>query len=80
MLRPEHAICEKVMSLVCFSCGENPVESLKNKVRHICDLHQLLGRADYDRFLSRIESVRFVRFHSIAERTSSSGSVAKVVA
>lgn len=55
VLRPERTFCEKVMSLVRFSCGENPVESLKNKVRHIYDLHQLLGRTEYDRFFESDE-------------------------
>lgn len=35
-------VCEKIMSLVRFSCGDNAIESLKNKVRHTYDIHQLL--------------------------------------
>lgn len=35
-------ICEKIMSLVRFSYGENAEEDLKNKVRHTYDIHQLL--------------------------------------
>jgi len=50
VLRPERTFCEKIMSLVRFSCGENPVDSLRNKVRHIYDLHQLLECAEYVRF------------------------------
>jgi predicted nucleotidyltransferase component of viral defense system len=55
VLRPERTLCEKMMSLVRFSCGENPVESLKNKVRHIYDLYQLLEREEYDRFFESDE-------------------------
>jgi predicted nucleotidyltransferase component of viral defense system len=35
-------ICEKIMSLVRFSYGENALQDLKNKVRHTYDIHQLL--------------------------------------
>lgn len=42
VLDTRRTICEKIMSLVRFSYGENPVEDLRNKVRHTYDLHQLL--------------------------------------
>lgn len=42
VLEPKRTICEKIMSLVRFSYGENPVEDLKKKIRHTYDLHQLL--------------------------------------
>lgn len=35
-------ICEKIMSLVRFSYGENPIQQLKDKIRHTYDIHQLL--------------------------------------
>jgi predicted nucleotidyltransferase component of viral defense system len=35
-------LCEKIMSLVRFSYGDNPIEELKKKVRHIYDIHKLL--------------------------------------
>ena len=41
-LEPVRTICEKIMSLVRFSYGENPIEDLRNKIRHTYDLHQLL--------------------------------------
>lgn len=41
-LEPVRTICEKIMSLVRFSYGENPIEDLRNKIRHMYDLHQLL--------------------------------------
>jgi len=42
VLEPTRTICEKIMSLVRFSYGKNPLEDLKNKIRHTYDLHQLL--------------------------------------
>ncbi|MBS1773057.1 MAG: nucleotidyl transferase AbiEii/AbiGii toxin family protein [Bacteroidetes bacterium] len=42
VLDPERTICEKIMSLVRFSYGDNPIDDLKKKVRHTYDLHQLL--------------------------------------
>lgn len=74
VLRPERTFCEKVMSLVRFSCGENPVESLKNKVRHIYDLHQLLGRAEYDRFFESDEFEALLKQIARSDRKTLSGS------
>jgi predicted nucleotidyltransferase component of viral defense system len=42
VLAPERTLCEKIMSLVRFSYGENAIEDLKKKIRHCYDLHQLL--------------------------------------
>ena len=42
VLEPIRTICEKIMSLVRFSYGENPMADLKQKIRHTYDLHQLL--------------------------------------
>lgn len=42
VLEPIRTICEKIMSLVRFSYGQNPIEDLKKKIRHTYDLHQLL--------------------------------------
>lgn len=42
VLEPTRTICEKIMSLVRFSYGENPRDDLKQKIRHAYDLHQLL--------------------------------------
>lgn len=74
VLRPERTFCEKVMSLVRFSCGENPVESLKNKVRHIYDLHQLLGRAEYDRFFESDEFEELLKQIARSDLKTLSGS------
>lgn len=43
VLEPSRTICEKIMSLVRFSYSENPITDLKNKIRHIYDLNQLLS-------------------------------------
>ena len=42
VLNVTRTICEKIMSLVRFSYGENAIQDLKNKVRHTYDIHQLL--------------------------------------
>mgnify|MGYP000571973783 CR=1 FL=1 len=41
VLEPSRTICEKIMSLVRFSYGENPITDLKNKIRHEYDLNEL---------------------------------------
>lgn len=50
-LQPTRTICEKIMSLVRFSYGENPIDDLKKKIRHTYDLHQLLQQKEYAEFL-----------------------------
>lgn len=42
VLNPKRTFCEKIMSLVRFSYTENPIQDLRNKIRHIYDLHKLL--------------------------------------
>lgn len=54
-LGPIRTICEKIMSLVRFSYGENPIDDLKKKIRHTYDLHKLLK-----------QDVILAFFHSIA--------------
>jgi hypothetical protein len=51
-LEPTRTICEKIMSLVRFSYGSNPLEDLKKKVRHTYDLHQLLSQKEYSAFIA----------------------------
>jgi hypothetical protein len=46
-LEPIRTICEKIMSLVRFSYGENPIDDLKKKIRHTYDLHQLLKQESF---------------------------------
>ena len=50
VLEPVRTICEKIMSLVRFSYGENPVDDLKKKIRHTYDLHQLLQQEVFSEF------------------------------
>lgn len=50
VLEPIRTLCEKIMSLVRFSYGENPVEELKQKIRHSYDLHQLLKQPEFSDF------------------------------
>lgn len=38
----KRTICEKIMSLVRFSYEDDPIDSLRKKIRHTYDIHQLL--------------------------------------
>ena len=51
-LEPTRTICEKIMSLVRFSYGENPIDDLKKKIRHTYDLHQLLKQEEFSAFFN----------------------------
>ena len=42
VLEIKRTFCEKIMSLVRFSNTEKPIEDLKNKIRHVYDIHKLL--------------------------------------
>ncbi len=50
VLEPTRTICEKIMSIVRFSYGENPLDDLKKKIRHTYDLHQLLKQKEFLNF------------------------------
>jgi hypothetical protein len=50
MLAPTRTLCEKIMSLVRFSYSEKPLVNLRNKIRHIYDLHQLLQQEEISAF------------------------------
>ncbi len=50
VLEPIRTICEKIMSLIRFSYGENPIDDLKKKIRHSYDLHQLLKQDVFSEF------------------------------
>jgi hypothetical protein len=52
VLEPIRTICEKIMSLVRFSYGENPIDDLKKKIRHTYDLHQLLQQTEFVDFFN----------------------------
>ena len=47
--------CEKIMSLVRFSCGQDPIKDLNNKIRHIYDIHQLLSNNKLSEFFNSKE-------------------------
>lgn len=51
-LEPTRTICEKIMSLVRFSYGEDPIGDLKKKIRHTYDLHQLLKEKEFSNFFN----------------------------
>lgn len=55
VLDVRRTICEKVMSLVRFSYGKTPVEQLKNKIRHMYDIHQLLELEEINNFFTSNE-------------------------
>jgi hypothetical protein len=72
-LEPVRTICEKIMSLVRFSYGENPIDDLKKKIRHTYDLHQLLKQdefilffqsTDFDNMLLKVANDDIVSFRN----------------
>lgn len=44
--------CEKIMSLVRFSRTEDPITNLRNKIRHVYDIHQMLKDEEIQQFFS----------------------------
>ena len=55
--------CEKIMSLVRFSRTEEPINDLRNKIRHVYDIHQMMkdeevqqffGSGDFDEMLIKV--------------------------
>lgn len=55
VLDVRRTLCEKIMSLVRFSYTENPINDLKNKIRHTYDIHQLLKQEDIQDFFNSPE-------------------------
>ena len=51
-------ICEKIMSLVRFSRSEDPIADLRNKIRHVYDIHHLLKDEEIRQFFERYPSRR----------------------
>lgn len=41
-LNPKRTLCEKIMSLVRFSQTQEPINDLRNKIRHTYDIHLML--------------------------------------
>ena len=63
VLSPKRTFCEKIMSLVRFSYSDNPINDLRNKTRHIYDIHLLLkdtaiktffNSTDFDKMLQTV--------------------------
>ena len=52
VLEPTRTLCEKIMSMVRFSYGEDPINDLKKKIRHAYDLHQLLQQKELSEFFT----------------------------
>jgi hypothetical protein len=42
VLNPKRTLCEKIMSLVRFSQTQDPINDLRNKIRHTYDIHLIL--------------------------------------
>jgi hypothetical protein len=42
VLSKNRTFCEKIMSLVRFSRSDEPIANLRNKIRHVYDIHQML--------------------------------------
>jgi predicted nucleotidyltransferase component of viral defense system len=47
--------CEKIMSLVRFSRSEEPIDNLRNKIRHVYDIHQMLKDEEIRQFFESID-------------------------
>ncbi len=72
-LRPERTLCEKIMSLVRFSYGENPIRDLQMKIRHTYDLHKMLEDegvrsffegGEFDELINRVAQDDVVSFRN----------------
>ena len=55
VLSLERTLCEKIMSLMRFSFTEDPITDLNNKIRHIYDIHKLLGKEEINAFFQSNE-------------------------
>ncbi|WP_239023034.1 nucleotidyl transferase AbiEii/AbiGii toxin family protein [Pontibacter mangrovi] len=51
-------LCEKIMSLVRFSRSEDLIADLRNKIRHVYDIHQMLKDDELRRFFRRVSLVK----------------------
>ncbi|MFI0428263.1 nucleotidyl transferase AbiEii/AbiGii toxin family protein [Mariniflexile sp. HMF6888] len=55
VLDVKRTICEKIMSLVRFSYGDDVIYDLRNKIRHTYDIHQLLKQDTIKAFFNSPE-------------------------
>lgn len=51
VLDVRRTLCEKILSLVRFSHTEQPIVDLKMKIRHLYDLHKLIGDKEINAFM-----------------------------
>ncbi|NCU32087.1 MAG: nucleotidyl transferase AbiEii/AbiGii toxin family protein [Candidatus Moranbacteria bacterium] len=57
VLNPKRTLCEKIMSLVRFSQTQDPIGDLRNKIRHIYDIHLMLKDGNLRSFFKSDEFV-----------------------
>lgn len=50
LLQVNRTLCEKIMSLVRFCYTETPMDDLRMKIRHVYDLHKILGDQELSSF------------------------------
>ena len=55
VMHMSRTICEKIMSLVRFSYGDNPIQQLKDKIRHTYDINQLLKLDEMKLFIHSVD-------------------------
>lgn len=55
VLHAKRTLCEKIMSLVRWSYGEDPIQQLKDKIRHTYDINQLLKVEEVNTFFESEE-------------------------
>src|SRR5690554_6794551 len=54
-LNPKRTLCEKIMSLVRFSQTQEPINDLRNKIRHTYDIHLMLKDGKLNTFFQSDE-------------------------
>ncbi len=60
VLELTRTLCEKIMSLVRFSYSDNPIDDLRMKIRHVYDLHKMLGDERLSSFFDSGEFDEFI--------------------
>ena len=70
VLHVNRTICEKIMSLVRFSHGADPIKDLKNKIRYTYDIHQLLQVEEVKQFFesSIFDNMEVLLLHPLLNR------------
>src|SRR4051812_35911660 len=60
VLSKERTFCEKIMSLVRFSWTDDPYSDLRNKIRHVYDIHMMLKDQSIKAFFESEEFYRML--------------------